>query len=233
MATVNTPIEMSGPYANPTISTISHYPKTILLFPFQSHFPFFNPTIVILIPLFVHQSHSFGLTKCVKQFVVLGASNPERRPSCWIGPQLSRGNWCRLCSFASDLVHGELFLRLCDANLFDDIAKAASDALLNKKSWNADQYILGPKLLSYDEVAALLTQVLGREITYRRLTKDESLFIWTSGACLTVKLAKTLIKMEAEVANGAEVAVFESDNKIVGKKHLREFFETNRELWAI
>jgi festuclavine dehydrogenase len=83
------------------------------------------------------------------------------------------------------------------------------------------------------KVAALLSEVLGRKITHRRLTEDESLFIWTSDARLTVELAKTVIKMEAEIANGAEVAVFESDNKIVGKKHLREFFETNRELWAI
>jgi festuclavine dehydrogenase len=83
------------------------------------------------------------------------------------------------------------------------------------------------------KVAALLSEVLGRNITHRRLTEDESILIWTSGARLTVELAKTVIKMEADIANGAEVAVFESDNKIVGKKHLREFFETNRELWAI
>ena len=83
------------------------------------------------------------------------------------------------------------------------------------------------------KVAALLSQVLGRKITHRRVTEDESLFIWTSVAKLSVGLAKALIKMEAEIANGAEVAVFENDNKIVGKTHLREFFETNRELWAI
>ena len=83
------------------------------------------------------------------------------------------------------------------------------------------------------KVAALLSQVLGRKITHRRLTEDESLFIWTSVAKLSVGLAKALIKMEAEIANGAEVAVFENDNKIVGKTLLREFFETNRELWAI
>jgi len=53
-----------GPYENSTsISTLSHYPNTITLFPFQSHFPLFNPTIIqISIPLFVHQSHSFECT---------------------------------------------------------------------------------------------------------------------------------------------------------------------------
>ena len=79
----------------------------------------------------------------------------------------------------------------------------------------------------------MLSEVLGRKITHRRLSEDESLFIWTSVAKLSVGLAKALIKMEAEIANGAEVAVFENDNKIVGKTHLRELFETNRELWAI
>ena len=83
------------------------------------------------------------------------------------------------------------------------------------------------------KVAALLSQVLGRKITHKRLTQDESLSVWTSVGGLTVGLAKALIKMQAEIANGAEVAVFENDNKIVGKKHLREFFETNREVWAI
>ena len=36
------------------------YPNTIPLFPFQSHFPLLNPTIIISIPLFAHQSHFFG-----------------------------------------------------------------------------------------------------------------------------------------------------------------------------
>ena len=48
------------PHANPTIITLSHYLNTIPLFPFQSHFPLLNPTIIISIPLFAHQSHFFG-----------------------------------------------------------------------------------------------------------------------------------------------------------------------------
>lgn len=83
------------------------------------------------------------------------------------------------------------------------------------------------------KVAALLSKVLGRKITHKRLTQDESLSIWTSVGGLSIGLAKGLIKMEAEIADGAEVAVFENDNKILGKTHLREFFESNRELWVI
>ncbi|KIJ95353.1 hypothetical protein K443DRAFT_683084 [Laccaria amethystina LaAM-08-1] len=114
----------------------------------------------------------------------------------------------------------------------DDIAKAASDALLDEKSWNSDRFIVGPELFSYDEVAALLSEVLGREIKYKRLTEDESRLILTSVG-LDAEYASFLAKAEARIADGSEVAVFESDNKIVGKKHLKEFFETNRETWVI
>ena len=50
---------------------------------------------------------------------------------------------------------------------------------------------------------------------------------------LNADFAKFLASAEARIADGSEVAVFESDNKIVGKRHLKEFFETNRETWAI
>jgi len=114
----------------------------------------------------------------------------------------------------------------------DDIAQAASDALLDEKSWNTDRYIVGPELFSYDEVAALLSEVLGREIKYKRLTEDESRLNLISVG-LDVDYANFQAKAEARIADGAGVAVFESDNKILGKKHLKEFFETNRETWVI
>jgi festuclavine dehydrogenase len=50
---------------------------------------------------------------------------------------------------------------------------------------------------------------------------------------LDAEYASFLAKAEARIADGSEVAVFESDNKIVGKKHLKEFFEANRETWVI
>lgn len=43
----------------------------------------------------------------------------------------------------------------------DDIAKAASDALLDEKSWNSDRYILGPELLSYGEVCVVSSRKKG------------------------------------------------------------------------
>ena len=43
----------------------------------------------------------------------------------------------------------------------DDIAKAALDALLDKKSWNTDRYVVGPELLSYDEVRVVCSWTKG------------------------------------------------------------------------
>jgi len=43
----------------------------------------------------------------------------------------------------------------------DDIAKAVSDALLDKKSWNTNRYILGPELLLYDEVRVVSSRRKG------------------------------------------------------------------------
>ena len=55
----------------------------------------------------------------------------------------------------------------------------------------------------------------------------------TTAVGLDVEYANILVKAEARIADGSEVSVFESDNKIVGKKHLKEFFETNKETWAV
>ena len=39
----------------------------------------------------------------------------------------------------------------------DDIAETAFEALTREKSWDADKYIVGPELFSYDEVCSTLT----------------------------------------------------------------------------
>ena len=41
----------------------------------------------------------------------------------------------------------------------EDIAQAAFDALVSKKSPNKDYYIVGPELFTYDEVSKLQVQI--------------------------------------------------------------------------
>ena len=54
-----------------------------------------------------------------------------------------------------------------------DIGEIAADTLLKKESLNGDVFILGPELLTYDEVSDTLTKVVRLSLTvtmYRPLT---------------------------------------------------------------
>ncbi|KAI0436162.1 putative ergot alkaloid A [Xylaria telfairii] len=55
----------------------------------------------------------------------------------------------------------------------DDVARVGFRALVDEKSHNTEHIILGPELLTYDQVAAILTSVLGRNITHIRLSEAE------------------------------------------------------------
>lgn len=54
-----------------------------------------------------------------------------------------------------------------------DIAAVVFRALTDPKSHNCDYRILGPELLTYDEVAEKLSAHLGRRIEHVKLSGDE------------------------------------------------------------
>jgi len=114
----------------------------------------------------------------------------------------------------------------------EDIAQAAYDALVSKQSPNKDYYVVGPELFSYDEVAELLTEILGRKITYKRLSRDEYKEIFLEEG-FEPEYAEDLVTVELEAARGVEEDIFnaDEDKKFVGKHTLREYLETNRDLW--
>ncbi|KAF8157093.1 hypothetical protein B0H34DRAFT_712102 [Crassisporium funariophilum] len=115
----------------------------------------------------------------------------------------------------------------------EDIAQAAFDALTAAKSPNQDYFIVGPELLSYDDVAKLLTEVLGRKIAHRRISVDEAIQIYTTFG-MSHDYAKGLATSESLVAEGTEEKAFNAnkDRKIVGKHTLRGYVEAHREIWA-
>ena len=98
----------------------------------------------------------------------IGVEYAVLRPTWFMGMHLTLFFWAGLMqapleNFSispvatnSIRVHNEIGSVAKDGRLafvsVDDIAKAALDALLDEKSWNSDRYILGPELLSYDEV---------------------------------------------------------------------------------
>ncbi|KAI0381638.1 putative ergot alkaloid A [Hypomontagnella monticulosa] len=85
----------------------------------------------------------------------------------------------------------------------DDIARVGFRALADKKPHNTDHVILGPDLLTYDKVAAILTSVLGRQITHAKLSEAElSQKLQASG--MPVEDADMLAGMDTIIKNGAE-----------------------------
>ncbi|KDR83086.1 hypothetical protein GALMADRAFT_58248 [Galerina marginata CBS 339.88] len=113
----------------------------------------------------------------------------------------------------------------------DDISKAAFDALVAKESPNTDYYILGPKLYTHDEVAAILSEVIGRKITHERVTEEQTIAAFT-GLGIPEDYSKMLTGLLVGVANGSEEAIFTSPKAIIGKVDLREHFEANKKVWA-
>ncbi|KAF8970131.1 hypothetical protein BDZ97DRAFT_127007 [Flammula alnicola] len=114
----------------------------------------------------------------------------------------------------------------------EDIAQAAFDALTADKSPNKDLMVFGPELYTYDEAAKLLSSILGREITHKRLSIEELGKLYT-GYGMSAEYASLLSAMEGNVGKSKEEELFNTsdDKKFIGKHTLLEYFQANRELW--
>lgn len=112
----------------------------------------------------------------------------------------------------------------------DDIADVAVELFCAPKLGGVEKPIVGPELLSYDEVAQILSQVLGRKITRRSVSIEErTAFYYNKG--VRTDLDGMLAHAEANlVANGNEEKVYECPDTIVGRLRLRDF-EANKDQW--
>ena len=84
-----------------------------------------------------------------------------------------------------------------------DIARAAVGALLAEKAWNRDFILTGPETLSYAEMAARLTRILGRSITHVNLTIEQLAGRFQRNGMDKV-YAQTLAAMDGNIAQGSE-----------------------------
>ena len=78
-----------------------------------------------------------------------------------------------------------------------------------------------------------MTEILGRKITYRRISIDEYKEIFL-GQGFEPEYADDLVNVELEAARGVEEDIFnvDEDKKFVGKHSLREYLEANRGIWV-
>ncbi|KAJ7728781.1 hypothetical protein B0H16DRAFT_240299 [Mycena metata] len=113
----------------------------------------------------------------------------------------------------------------------EDIAKVAFKALVDDVIEHNNPVIVGPELLSYDQIAEMLTNVLGRKITHTRLTGDKLKQLFFARD-MPEDYAEMMVTLDSWVAGGAEQQLYQRAD-VVGKRMLHAFFEANTEAWRI
>lgn len=110
-----------------------------------------------------------------------------------------------------------------------DIAEVGVRALLDDRP-NAEYVITGPEILTYDDVAATLRDVLGRPVRHLRLTTDDLAGRMTDVG-IPRQFAEILAASERLIANGAEERVTDTVLKTTGHppRPLRAFLRHHRD----
>ncbi|KAI0181112.1 NAD(P)-binding protein [Hypoxylon sp. FL1284] len=114
----------------------------------------------------------------------------------------------------------------------DDIADVAYHALTVGKSYNCDFRVLGPEILTYDQVAEILSKILGRKIEHVKL--DETARIQgLVQAGVSDYLARFLTRIELLASEDLEKATGDAVEKITGHlpKSFGTFAEENKAVW--
>lgn len=130
----------------------------------------------------------------------------------------------------------------------DDIAEVAFRALTNEKSYDCDLRVLGPELLTYDDVsvqmhaceyaltskvAAKLTTALGRPVEHVKLDK-QGRFENLVQAGLSKYFAQFFTNLEVKASEGLETALNSVVEDVTGHppKSLDDFIRENRTAWS-
>ncbi|MEU3828796.1 NAD(P)H-binding protein [Streptomyces sp. NPDC029080] len=97
----------------------------------------------------------------------------------------------------------------------EDVASVAARALTDEHAPDTDLVLTGPEALSYDEVAALLTEVTGRTVAHHRLSYERLRDLLA--AQLPPEFAAMLAGMDRDIAAGAEDRVTDTVRAVTGR----------------
>ncbi|WP_225841903.1 NAD(P)H-binding protein [Streptomyces albus] len=97
----------------------------------------------------------------------------------------------------------------------DDIAEVAVRALTDDRAPDTDLVLTGPEALSYDDVAAVLTEVTGRPVVHHRLTQTQ--LRDRLAAEVPAEFAGILAGMDGAIAQGAEDRVTDTVQRLTGR----------------
>ncbi len=114
----------------------------------------------------------------------------------------------------------------------EDIAAVAARALTDPGFAGRDLVLTGPQPLSYDEVATLLSGVIGRPVVHRRLTEPEMAARFAQGG-IPKDYAQALAAMDTAIAQGTEDRTTEEVRAVTGRPpgDFPTFAEANADVW--
>lgn len=114
----------------------------------------------------------------------------------------------------------------------EDIAAVAYRALTDERPHNRDWMIVGPELVSHDEVAAMFTEVLGREVRHVRISPERVAEGFMRFG-LPEAYARRLGDGEERASRGEFAVLNGVVEEVAGRApvRLRGFVEKNREVW--
>ncbi|KAF4782557.1 AFUA_2G17970 family ergot alkaloid biosynthesis protein [Colletotrichum scovillei] len=115
----------------------------------------------------------------------------------------------------------------------EDIAACAFQLLTQEDAPNDEYLILGPELLTYDEVAGILSGVLGRKIVHKRLSSQELVDRYAAQG-MPRDYAEMMGGLDTAIKNGSEDRTNSVVLAVTGKqpKQFRDFAERNKAVWA-
>ncbi|RYX85695.1 ergot alkaloid biosynthesis protein [bacterium] len=114
-----------------------------------------------------------------------------------------------------------------------DIAAVAAEALTAPDFASRDIVLTGPQLLSYAEVAQILSATIGRPIVQRRLSESE-LAAWFGAQGIESQYAQVLAAMDTAIANGGEERLTSEVLDITGyaPTSFADFVRASRDVWS-
>ncbi|WP_409491488.1 NAD(P)H-binding protein [Amycolatopsis sp. cmx-11-12] len=97
----------------------------------------------------------------------------------------------------------------------EDIAAVAVRALTDEQAPNTDLVLTGPEALGHDDIATIITEVIGRPVVHRRLSYEQMRDRLT--AEVPVEFAAMLAGMDRAIAEGAEDRITDTVQRLTGR----------------
>ncbi|KAF5127344.1 Agroclavine dehydrogenase [Metarhizium anisopliae] len=115
-----------------------------------------------------------------------------------------------------------------------DVGGVAFAALTQPESPNRDYRIVGPELLTHDDVAARLSNALGRPIRHVNMSPEDRLHYMTSTLKFPAPFAGFMVNLEKFAAGGGEDYMDDTVEKLTGSKpvDLDSFIKQKKPVWT-